>query len=130
MSLDFAIIPVTNDVISAAYDIQTKLKDNVELEINITIDTSYSTLLSSRINKWKKRSYDIITIDQDYNESHSIVVIFADKSSRGKRMEVNEFIELVSSFEDEDGHVKDTNTDSDNKTDEPDTNQEGGCIIM
>lgn len=126
MSLDFAIIPLTNDVISAAYDIETKLKDNIDLEINIMIDTNYSTLLSSRINKWKKQSYDIITIDQDYNESHSIVVIFADKGSRGKRMDVDEFIELVSSFEDDNGHF----TNSDNIIDEPDTNQEGGCIIM
>lgn len=126
MSLDFAIIPLTNDVISAAYDIETKLKDNIDLEINIMIDTNYSTLLSSRINKWKKQSYDIITIDQDYNESHSIVVIFADKGSRGKRMDVDEFIELVSSFEDDNGHF----TNSDNIIDESDTNQEGGCIIM
>ena len=126
MSLDFAIIPLTNDVISAAYEIKTKLKDNIDLEINIMIDTNYSTLLSSRINKWKKQSYDIITIDQDYNESHSIVVIFADKGSRGKRMDVDEFIELVSSFEDDNGHF----TNSDNIIDESDTNQEGGCIIM
>lgn len=126
MSLDFAIIPLTNDVISAAYEIKTKLKDNIDLEINIMIDTNYSTLLSSRINKWKKQSYDIITIDQDYNESHSIVVIFADKGSRGKRMDVDEFIELVSSFEDDNGHF----TNSDTIIDESDTNQEGGCIIM
>jgi hypothetical protein len=126
MSLDFAIIPLTNYVISAAYEIKTKLKDNIDLEINIMIDTNYSTLLSSRINKWKKQSYDIITIDQDYNESHSIVVIFADKGSRGKRMDVDEFIELVSSFEDDNGHF----TNSDNIIDESDTNQEGGCIIM
>ena len=126
MSLDFAIIPLTNDVISAAYEIKTKLKDNIDLEINIMIDTNYSTLLSSRINKWKKQSYDIITIDQDYNESHSIVVIFADKGARGKRMDVDEFIELVSSFEDDNGHF----TNSDNIIDESDTNQEGGCIIM
>lgn len=130
MSLDFAIIPITDSVISAAYDIQTKLKDNVELEINITIDTNYNTPLSSRINKWKKQSYDIITINEDYNETHSIIVIFSDKGSRGKRMEVGEFIELVASFEDEDKdeHIKETNN-SDNKTNESD-NQEGGCTIM
>lgn len=127
MSLDFAIIPVTNDVISEAYDIQTKLKDNIKLEINIIIDTNYSIPLNSRINKWKKQSYDIITIDEDYNETHSIVVIFADKGSRGKRIKVDEFIELVASFEDENEHI---NTNSDNITDELDTNQQEGCIIM
>ena len=128
MSLDFAIIPVTDSVVSVAYDIQTKLKDNVKLEMNITIDTNYTTSLSSRINKLKKLSYDIITIDQDYNETQSIVVIFADKGSRGKLMQVDEFIELVASFEEEEGDVK--NTDNKNYDTENDDKEEGGCIIM
>jgi threonyl-tRNA synthetase len=141
MSLEFTIIPITSDFLSFAYDIQTKIKDNVELEIKTSIDTSidtnYSSLLSTRINKWRKLSHNVVTIDQDYNESHSIVVIFSDKGSRSQVMEVDEFIDLLASFEDNDedkdtDEHKDTNTDDKNKTDtkSSDDNQDGGCIIM
>ena len=111
MSLNFTIIPVTSDFLSIAYDIQTKLKDEVTLEITITIDTNYTSALSTRINKWKKQSYNVITIDQDYNESNSIVVIFSDKGSRAQIMLVEEFIDLVASFEDDDNTH---NTDTEN----------------
>ena len=134
MSLDFSIIPVISDFVSAAYDIQTKIKNNIELEINISIDTNYTSSLNSRINKWKKLSHNIITIDQDYNESHSIIVLFSDKGSRAQVMEVDEFIDLLASFEDDndDDEHKEQTPDktiiSDTKS--LDDNQDGGCIIM
>ena len=122
MSLNFTIIPVTSDFLSIAYDIQTKLKDEVTLEITITIDTNYTSALSTRINKWKKQSYNVITIDQNYNESNSIDVIFSDKGSRAQVMLVEEFIDLVASFEDDDNKTYNTNSDN--------TDQDGGCTIM
>jgi hypothetical protein len=137
MSLEFTIIPVISDFVSAAYDIQTKIKDNVELDIKTSIDTNYNSPLNTRINKWRKLSHNVITIDQDYNESHSIVVIFSDKGSRSQVMEVDEFIDLLASFEDNDedkdsDEHKDTNTNDKNTTDtkSSDDNQDGGCIIM
>jgi hypothetical protein len=131
MSLEFTIIPVTSNFVSFAYDIQIKIKYNVGLDIKTSIDTNYSSPLSTRTNKWRKLSHNVITIDQDYNESHSIVVIFSDKGSRPQVMEVDEFIDLLVSFEDDDEH-KDTNTDNNNTTDTKtsDDNQDGGCIIM
>ena len=128
MSLDFSIIPVISDFVSAAYDIQTKIKNNIELEINISIDTNYNSSLNSRINKWKKLSHNIITIDEDYNESHSIIVLFSDKGSRAQVMEVDEFIDLLASFEDNDEHKEQSPEPKDTKT--SDDNQDGGCIIM
>ena len=131
MSLDFSIIPVISDFVSAAYDIQTKIKNNIELEINISIDTNYTSSLNSRINKWKKLSHNIITIDQDYNESHSIIVLFSDKGSRAQVMEVDEFIDLLASFEDDnddDEHKEQSPEPKDTKS--LDDNQDGGCIIM
>jgi hypothetical protein len=130
MSLDFSIIPVISDFVSAAYDIQTKIKNNVELEINISIDTNYTSSLNSRINKWKKLSYNIITIDQDYNESHSIIVLFSDKGSRAQVMEVDEFIDLLVSFEDDDDDDKEQKTTDPKDNKSSDDNQDGGCIIM
>lgn len=127
MSLEFAIIPITDTFLSAAYNIQTKLKENIKLEMSITIDTNYEQSFISRINKWKKQDYDIITIDSDFDESNSIVVRFSDKGSRAQSMEVEEFIDLVASFEDETNH-----NDSITNTDKPDRDgdQDGGCTIM
>ena len=126
MSLEFAIIPITDTFVSAAYTIQSKLKDNVKLEMSITIDTNYEQSFISRINKWKKQGYDIITIDSDFDESNSIVVRFSDKGSRAQSMEVEEFIDLVASFEDETNHNDSQNKD--NITEKSD--QDGGCTIM
>ena len=123
MSLEFAIIPITDSFISAAYDIQTKLKNNVNVDLTITIDTNYTTQINSRINKWKKQGYDVVTIDDDYKETKSIVVIFSDKGSRSQVMEVDEFVELVASYEDEEDKTeKDTKSSDDNPN--------GGCIVM
>jgi hypothetical protein len=130
MSLDFSIIPVISDFVSAAYDIQTKIKNNIELEINISIDTNYNSSLNSRINKWKKLSHNIITIDQDYNESHSIIVLFSDKGSRAQVMEVDEFIDLLVSFEDDDDDDKEQKSTDPKDNKSSDDNQDGGCIIM
>ena len=129
MSLEFTIIPVISDFVSAAYDIQTKIKDNVELDIKTSIDTNYSSPLSTRTNKWRKLSHNVITIDQDYNESNSIVVIFSDKGSRPQVMEVDEFIDLLASFEDDDDEDKEqSQVTTETKT--SDDNQDGGCVIM
>jgi hypothetical protein len=128
MSLEFTIIPVTSNFVSAAYDIQTKIKYNVALDIKTSIDTNYSSPLSTRTNKWRKLSHNVITIDQDYNESHSIIVIFSDKGSRPQVMDVEEFIDLLASFEDDDEHEEQSSDTTETKT--SDDNQDGGCIIM
>lgn len=131
MSLEFAIIPITDTFVSAAYTIQSKLKDNVKLEMYITIDTNYEQSFASRINKWKKKDYDIITIDSDFDESNSIVVRFSDKGSRAQSMEVEEFIDLVSSFEDETNHNNSNEIQyKDTEMNDTDGDQDGGCTIM
>ncbi len=102
MSLDFAIIPINKSYLSAAYNIQTQLQTNITtLDINITIDTDYHISFNTRVNKWKKQEYDIIIINQDYDESNSIIVRFSDKGSKSQIMEIDELINLISSFEDD-----------------------------
>jgi len=134
MSIEFAIIPITSTFLSAANDIKLKLEHSIKLEINIVIDTNYDTSFNNRINKWKKQDYDIITIDESYDKSNSIVVRFSDKGSRAQVMQVEEFIELVVSFEDDNVNTNqsDTNQTDTNQTDtnKSDTEQDGGCIIM
>jgi hypothetical protein len=99
MSLEFAIIPCTPAFLSDAHDIQTKLKEKIKLVISIIIDTNYNTPYNTRISKWKKLEHNVITIDHEYNESQTIFVRFSDKGSRPHVTELDEFIELVNSFE-------------------------------
>jgi hypothetical protein len=103
MSIEFVIIPVTNYFESDSYDIKSKLIDSLacNINMNIDIDQNYSDSLASRINKWKKEDYDIIVIEQDYIETKSIIVQFSEKNSKPQVMELEEFIELVASFEEE-----------------------------
>ena len=101
MSLEFAIIPCTPAFLSDAQNIQNKLKEKIKLVISIIIDTNYNTPYNTRISKWKKLEHNVITIDHEYNESQTIFVRFSDKGSRPHVTELDEFIELVNSFEDE-----------------------------
>ena len=121
MSLDFSIIPITSIFITTAYAVQTKLKENIKLQINIDIDTNYDIPFTSRINKWKKKEYNIITIEEDYHETNTIIIRFSDKGTTTQIMEVDEFIDLVSSFENEEEH---------NSSEHDNYIQKTGCTII
>lgn len=122
MSLEFAIIPFDDSVIHHVYDLQTKLNNTVNLYLNTIVDTNFNTSFSSRINKWKRQEKDVITIDKEYSENNIIIVRFCDNDSKPQAMSVDEFIDLIASYEDED-------EDNDN-TDNTNVAQNGGCIIM
>jgi hypothetical protein len=122
MSLEFVIIPLTNTMESNAYDIKNKLISSINHAIHIEIDQNYSFPISSRISKWKKNEFDIITIDHEFTETNTIVVRFSDKNSRPKAMSLEEFIDLVDTLED-DEHFNNEDTIVANTED-------SGCIIM
>lgn len=131
MSVEFVIIPVTQQFESDSYIIKSKIIDSLNINVNIEIDQNYSSSLSSRINKWKKEDYDIIVIEQDYIETKSIIVRFSDKGSKPQVMELEEFIELIASFEDEP-------QEEENQNEEPDMekynysyqDEDSKCIIV
>ena len=122
MSLKFAIIPINSSFVHVAYDIKSKIKHIVE---EVFIDTNYDLSFTSRIQKRKKEDFNIITIDEDYNETKSIVVKYCEKGSRAHSYEVTEFIDLISSYDNDDEH-KDTDKNDDENTD---TNN-NDCVIM
>jgi threonyl-tRNA synthetase len=124
MSLEFVIIPVTKDLERAAYDIKSKLISSVKLGVTVDLDLDYSVSYVNKILKWKKKDYDIIVINEDFIETNRVVVRFSDKGSKQKTMELDEFIDLVASFEDDD---KKETTDDVNDIED---NSEGGCSIM
>ena len=122
MSLKFAIIPINSSFVNVAYDIKSKIKNIVE---EVFIDTNYDLSFTTRIQKQKKNNFNIITIDEDYNETKSIVVKYCEKGSRAHSYEVTEFIDLISSYDNDDEH-KDTDKNDDENTD---TNN-NDCVIM
>ena len=146
MSLEFVIIPTTNKYENAARDIKDALEDSVSQIGDVQIDCNYVSPLNSRVSKWKKNEYIIITVDNEYFLTNSITVRFADKKSHPSLMEVDDFISLVSSFNDTSKNddsddagktadkkydKKDDKKDDSDDTDKNDgTNDNNGCIIM
>ena len=128
MSLKFAIIPINSSFTNVAYDIKSKIKNIVE---EVSIDTNYDLSFTTRIQKRKKDNFNIITIDEDYNETKSIVVKYCEKGSRSHSYEVDEFIDLISSFDNEDTDDNDAEGREDkNKDTDEDTNNNTDGIIM
>ena len=80
----------------------------------------------------KKCDFNIITIDEDYNETKSIVVKYCEKGSRAHSYEVDEFIDLILSFDNDAEGTENTDKDKDKDTneneDEGDNNND--CVIM
>ena len=123
MSLKFALIPLNSSFVHVAYDIKSKIKDIVE---EVFIDTNYDLSFTNRIQKRKKEDFNIITIDEDYNETKSIVVKYCEKGSRAYSYQVDEFIDLISSYDDDDDKNDDKNNDINNDI----NNDENNCVIM
>ena len=123
MSLKFALIPINSSFVHVAYDIKSKIKNIVE---EVFIDTNYDLSFTSRIQKRKKEDFNIITIDEDYNETKSIVVKYCEKGSRSYSYQVDEFIDLISSYDDDDNDAKNKN----NENSENSENNENNCVIM
>jgi threonyl-tRNA synthetase len=118
MSLEFVIIPVTKIFKDSAYDLQERLHSIIKRNVCIKIDEEYNSLMYSRINDWQDKDYDIITIGPSYIDKKIISVRFNDKGSKPENMSVDDFIELINSFEDE------VNSDDSEKE------EESGCILM
>jgi len=134
MSLKFAIIPINSSFNNVAYDIKSKIKNIVE---EVYIDTNYNLSFTTRIQKQKKEHFNIITIDQDYNETKSILVKYCEKGSRAHSYEVDEFVDLISSFDnanqdtdEDDAKGTDTEADDDKVTEDESEGIKNDCVIM
>jgi len=126
MSLEFVIIPVTKDYENLAYELSNKMKKSANTSLNIEFDTNYNLSLNTRTNKHKRDDKNIIIINDTYSEQERVVVSFSDKGSRSKTMNIEEFLELIASFDYDE--KEDENNDSiiKNANDENDS----FCIIM
>jgi threonyl-tRNA synthetase len=125
MSLEFVIITASEDLETVAFDIKSKLTSSSKLPVTVDFDFDYTVSSVNKILKWKKKDYDIIVINEDFPETNRIIVRFSDKGSKQKTMEIDEFIDLVASFEDDDDSQS-----SPNDVVTIEENNEGGCSIM
>jgi threonyl-tRNA synthetase len=100
MIFDFVIIPVNNTFIDEAYYIRDKLEEIYYISYAV-IDTNYNTTISSRIHNLQNNKYNIITINEDYNETNTVDVMFVHTNYKLKTMPLKEFLNLVVSYKNE-----------------------------
>lgn len=132
MSLEFIIIPINKLFLAPAYDIQTKIKIAAKINTYILVDTDFDIPFNKRINKWKKNEFNVISLDEEYNESNTVVVRLFDKGTRAQAMEIEELIQLIESFDDEEPNSETLNKNN-NIVTNLDTNSnsnDNNCIIM
>jgi hypothetical protein len=133
MSLEFVIIPLTQEHEINAYDIIKKIKQTYKNHIEIEIDNNYKSSLNSRIVNNKRNEKDIITVDHDYLETNSFVIRFSEKGSRPISMHIDDFIELISSLDDNDSTKINENicNDEDEECKKDNNNEkENTCTFM
>jgi hypothetical protein len=94
--LRFAVIPTKVDYETYSQEIVDKIGEiqNCKSELN----TSYDETLTTRVNKYKKLNRNIVTIGLSEVEHNTLMIHFI--GSRPKTMELDEFVELLMSFED------------------------------
>jgi hypothetical protein len=129
MSLDFVVIPSNTIYEDNAQDVVAMMKHNIQHKMNIEFDTNYEKLLSTRIAKWRKEEYDIIIVDGNYVEASYLTVQFYEKGSRLEKMSLMEFIDTVSSFEEDDGKEVNQSKDENKRNDSTD-DDDSNCVIM
>ena len=101
MSFDFAIVPVVYNYEKDAIIIKEQLTNAFKLPIQVEIDANYANTMVNRLLSWKKKCYNIVIIDDTYVKNRKVNLRFSDKGSKPKYMDVQEFIDLVSSYEDD-----------------------------
>jgi hypothetical protein len=106
--LRFIVIPTKNNYEEYSEEIVSKIKD-VE-DCTADLDKSYNETLNSRVNKYKKNNKNVITIGLSEVEHNTIMIHF--NGTRPKTMELDEFVELLESYDEEDSENDDSSSSS------------------
>lgn len=133
MAFEFVIIPSKKNYEDNANDVEAMMRHNINHSMVIEFDKNYDNSLNSRINKWKRKEYDIIIVDEEYEETNCIKVKFNDNDMKTETMTLLDFIDLVISFEENDEkneHDEKHNDEKHNDEKHNDENQDGGCTLM
>ena len=136
MSLDLVILPVNEQYEMYSDEILKKIKAEIPFPLDIEILKDYQHSLLNRVSKQRQLDKIIIVVDDSYITNSNIIVRFSDKHSKARKMNIIEFIDICSSFEDE--YLKDNDLDINLKEEQEDKKEdinlkekeeESGCII-
>ena len=108
MPVEFAIIPIDRECDEYAMQIKTKIEEVVSG--NIIVDNNYDTPLQKKLIRHKLNCYDIITLTQNNISKNQLTIRYFEKGSRPELLSVDDFIELIKSYYDEE--TKDNNEKS------------------
>jgi hypothetical protein len=96
--LKFIVIPTKNNYEEYSEEIVSKIKD-IE-DCTADLDKNYNETLNSRVSKYKKNNKNVITIGLSEVEHNTIMIHF--NGTRPKTMELDEFVALLESYDEED----------------------------
>jgi hypothetical protein len=143
--LRFIVIPTKNNYEEYSEEIVSKIKD-VE-NCTADLDRNYNETLNSRVSKYKKNNKNVITIGLSEVEHNTIMIHF--NGTRPKTMELDEFVALLESYDEEDSENDDSSSSSSSSDDDDvgemfqkqkstskkieseskETEEEEGCVI-
>lgn len=112
--LRFIVIPTKNNYEEYSEEIVSKIKD-VE-DCTADLDRNYNETLNSRVGKYKKNNKNVITIGLSEVEHNTIMIHF--NGTRPKTMELDEFIALLESYDEEDSENGDSSSSSSSSDDD------------
>lgn len=125
MSLGFAIIPCHPEFKQIGESIRQKMLSRVQFDLSFAFDYDYTKSMDARTRKMRKIGYDnIIKIN---NNDGKINVIFEDDGSIYESIEIDEFIDLVVSYDP--SSDDDTDEDKDNDAPKELEQTDEGCVI-
>ena len=124
--LKFVVIPAKDIYENYSNDIVSKIR-NVK-NCSSDLDKNYGDLLNSRISKHKKNNKNVITIGLSEVEHDTLMIHF--NGIRPKTMEMDEFIALLESYDNEES--EDDNDDDESSSscssDEDDESKTGNVL--
>lgn len=119
MSVDFVIISLQNPVSSITEKYIEEIKSRLNSEcphINLEIDTNTNISLPVKQKRYKLEEKNMIFVDDSLASKNQVSVKFFDTFSRTSKCSLDDFVELLKSFEPE--------------NDENENNDNGTCKIM
>ncbi len=115
-TLKFIVIPTKNTYEDYSEEIVSKIK-NID-NCSADLDRNYSDVLNSRVNKYKKNNKNIITIGLSEVEHNTLMIHF--NGIRPKTMELDEFIALLESYDNDEEEDDDDSSTSSSSSEEED----------
>ena len=146
MSLEFIILPVSEEYEKHSINILHSINTAYKNKFYCKIDTNYNSPLTSKVMSYRKKDKDVIIVDGNYIKNNTLTIRFCDKGSRPEFMSLDDFIELIKHFDDNETYTNldkseyiETNTNTNNldsniltseKPNQDETESTIDCIIM